>query len=449
MRTVALAATMLLFGFVLALRGMAAEVRSGDDVVIKADETIADDLYVFGRHITIDGKVEGDVVAFGEQITINGTVYGDVIAAGQTVVITGTAEGARIAGQVLKLGSKAKLDGDILAAGYSLELEKETVVSGDALYAGFQALFAGQIDEDLRAGLVNCRLAGKVGGDVDLEVGGDTGDGPQPVIGPPPPVAMPSVPGGLTLTETAAIEGDLSYQASKEAKIDPMAKVSGETKHKKPAPAAGKKNGKGEEKRNTAMDTALVRVRHLACVAIVGLVVLLVLPRWSGAWADNIRQRPGASFLSGILGFIAFIALLVIAVVVIIVAAILLGIATLGELIPMVIVGGIVGYLALIVGFWLLAAFLAEALTGLAVGRMAIGGNSVATRVVALILGLIVVGLVLSIPFVGPWIGFVILLFGLGGFCLWLVGSSPAEETFGPPPPMAGQPPMKPMPARA
>jgi cytoskeletal protein CcmA (bactofilin family) len=444
MRTLALSASLLIIGLVPTMQLIAAEVRHGEDVVIKADETIADDLYVFGQNITIDGKVEGDVVAFGGQITINGTVYGDVIAAGQTVVITGTAEGARIAGQVLKLGSKAKLDGDILAAGYSLELEKETIVNGDALYAGFQALFAGQIDEDLRAGLVNCRLAGKVGGDVDLEVGGEAGGGPPPQFGPPPPVAMPSVAGGLTLAESASIEGDLSYQASKEAKMDPMAKVSGEVKYKKPAPPAAKKNGKPAEKRNTTLDTALVRLRHLACVGIVGLVVLLMLPRWSGAWADNIRQRPGASFLGGILGLLAFIALLVVAVLVIIFTAILLGIATLGELIPMVIVGGIVGYLALIVGFWLIAAFLAEALTGMAVGRMAIGGNSLATRFVALLLGLIVVGLVLSIPFVGPWIGFVIMLFGLGGFCLWLVGSSPAtEETFGPPPP------MKPMPVAA
>lgn len=434
--------SMLIAGLVWVSALFSAEVRSGEDVIIKADETIADDLYVFGRHITIDGRVEGDVVAFGEQITINGTVYGDVIAAGQTVVLTGTAEGVRIAGQVLKLGSKGKLDGDILAAGYSLELEKDSQVKGDALYAGFQALFAGEVEEDLRAGLVNCRLEGKVGGDVDLEVGGDTGAGPQPVFGPPPPVAMPSVPGGLTLSDTAAIEGALSYQASKEAKIDPLAKVSGEVTHKKPAPAAKKNNGQPEQKRNAFLDTAVVRGRHLACVAIVGLVVLLVMPRWTGAWADNIRKRPGASFLGGILGLLAFIAILVVAVVVIIVAAILLGFATLSELIPMVIIGGIVGYLALIVGFWLLVAFLAEALTGLAIGRMAIGGDNLLTRIVALVLGLVLVGLLLSIPVVGPWIGLLILLFGLGGFCLWLVSSPPSEESFAPPPP------MKPLPAR-
>ena len=55
----------------------AAEFRTADkagNVIIKSDETIDDDLYVFGRQITIDGTVNGDLVAFGEQITINGAV---------------------------------------------------------------------------------------------------------------------------------------------------------------------------------------------------------------------------------------------------------------------------------------------------------------------------------------------------------------------------------------
>ena len=109
-----------------------AETRGGDRFVLKADETVNDDLYVFGQQITIDGTVEGDLVAFGQQITVNGAVKGDIIAAGQSVVLDGAAEGARIAGQVLKLGPKAKLEGDLLAAGFSLECEQGSSVGGDA-----------------------------------------------------------------------------------------------------------------------------------------------------------------------------------------------------------------------------------------------------------------------------------------------------------------------------
>src|SRR4051812_36014831 len=89
----------------------AAEFRSGEDIVIKADETIDDDLYVFGRSIVIDGTVDGDVIAWAQEITINGSIKGSLIAAGQTIVLSGDAYNARLGGQVIKLGAKAKVEG--------------------------------------------------------------------------------------------------------------------------------------------------------------------------------------------------------------------------------------------------------------------------------------------------------------------------------------------------
>src|SRR5438067_454124 len=60
------AATALLVGPSSVLPTSGAEFRSGEEVVVAADETIKGDLYAFGRHITVDGTVEGDLVAFGE-----------------------------------------------------------------------------------------------------------------------------------------------------------------------------------------------------------------------------------------------------------------------------------------------------------------------------------------------------------------------------------------------
>jgi hypothetical protein len=93
----------------------------------------------------------------------------------------------------------------------------------------------------------------------------------------------------------------------------------------------------------------------------------------------------------------------------------------------MVIVGGIVGYLALIVLVWLLAMFLAEVLAGLALGRSLLGDDGFFSRLGALLLGLVVVVLVLSIPYVGPWIGLAVFVLALGGICLYLTGQM-AEE---------------------
>lgn len=411
---------------VLALCGccratFAADVRSDQQFTLKADETVADDLYVFGQQVVIDGTVEGDLIAFGQQITVNGVVKGDLVLAGQTVVVNGPAEDARVAGQVIQLGAKAHLSGDLMAGGMSLECQPGSQVAGDVYYGGLQALLAGGIEGDLKASMENCRLAGKVGGDVELAVDGQPGQASPPMYGPQLPVAIPQVPGGLSVVAPAEVTGEFTYTSAHEADLDPQAKLS--TPPEQRAPAA--QEGAPPPAPRTWQDTALDRVRHVASVLIVGLGALLLLPRGSRAWADNVRTRPAGSFLGGILGVLAFLALLFVLLFVIIALAILFGLTTLSELIPIVVVGGLVVCAVVIVGFWMLAAFLAEAIAGLALGSAAVRGDSIAARAGALVLGLIVVALLLSIPYAGAWLGLLVFLFGFGGFCLWLVGFAP------------------------
>ena len=62
-------------------------------------------------------------------------------------------------------------------------------------------------------------------------------------------------------------------------------------------------------------------------------------------------------------------------------------------------------------------------------------------RIGALALGLLLVGVLLSVPYLGGLIGFVVLLFGVGAICLRLIGQTPAVTAFGP------APQNKPMPA--
>jgi len=57
--------------------------RSGENIVIKSDEVIDDDLYVTAGTFVLDGTVNGDLIVVGQTLTINGKVDGDVMAAGQ------------------------------------------------------------------------------------------------------------------------------------------------------------------------------------------------------------------------------------------------------------------------------------------------------------------------------------------------------------------------------
>ena len=113
------------------------------------------------------------------------------------------------------------------------------------------------------------------------------------------------------------------------------------------------------------------------------------------------------------------------------------GISTLTELIPTVIVGGVLGFSILVFVFFLFIAFLAEAVVGLALGRLVLRHDNFGSRLVAFFLGLVVVALLLSIPKAGFFLGFLVLLFGLGGYTLWLAGFEPVLDTIPPtsPPP--------------
>lgn len=424
---------------------LAAEYRSGKEVKVGAEETITDDLYVAGETVTIDGILEGDLIAFAKDIIINGEVRGDVIAAAQTIEATGTVgDDVRIAGQALKLGPKAKIGGDVIAAGMSLETEKGSSIAGDFVYAGYQALLAGQIDKDLLAAIANLQLAGKVGGDAEVYFDGDSNPPPINSLTGNQPVRinMPQVPGGLTLDSSAEVTGKLQYTSQREAKIDEAAKVAGGVSHEVPKAASGEPQAPPAPP--TAQDIFFSRLRHFLCAAVIGLVVFLVMPKSSLAWADNVRTRPLASLGSGVVGFIGFFVLLLGIVIATVIIAIGVGVSQLTELIPTVVIGGVLGFGLLSFVFALFAAFLAEAVVGLALGRILLRQDNLVVRLAAFLVGLVFVALLLSIPTAGAYLGFLVFLFGLGGYTLWIAGFEPLNNLV----PATNPPATRPVPPR-
>src|SRR5215210_6875513 len=220
-------ALLLLAGLAVASPGWAVETRSGDEVVIGPDEVLDDDLYVTANRVVVDGTIRGDLVAFGQSITVDGTVEGDLIAAGQSVEIGGTVEDdARIAGQTLLLGEGAEVEDDLIAAGFSLQNMPDSAVGGTLLYAGYQALLQGTVDEDVSVAANGLQLGGEVGANVDAEVDGE--DGGPPTFLFAQQAAAPAVDSGLTLTDSAVVGGDLTYESSTETRIDPGAQIEGE-----------------------------------------------------------------------------------------------------------------------------------------------------------------------------------------------------------------------------
>jgi cytoskeletal protein CcmA (bactofilin family) len=400
----------------------AAEYRADQTVHIKADEVIDGNLYAFGEKVTVEGTIKGDLIAAGSQIVIKGAVEGDLAAAGQTVLVESRLGGdARVAGQVLKFASTAEVPGELMAAGLSLELEQGSNVGGDVLYAGYQADLSGDITGNVHGGMARARLAGTVEGNVDIEVGGGDDDPPPQTFGPPPPLAMPDVPGGLTIASTANLEGDLHYSSHREANVEQGATLANPAKFSQLQAAAA-------PPAPTTTQVVLGKVRHYACVAILGLALVLLLPGWSTRLADNVRTRPLGSFLGGIVALAGFVVLLLLLIVAVIAIAVLAGMATLGELAAVVVVVGLLSLVGLVGGFWLFMTYLGQAIASLAIGRLATGSLGARQILIAFLVGLIIFALASSIPYAGSYIAFLGILLALGGLALWMITGKPAPS---------------------
>ena len=418
-------------------RIFAAETRTDQTVVIKADETIEDDLYVFGEKVTIEGTVKGDLIVFGGQIVIKGDVEGDIAAAGQTILIEGNVtDDVRFAGQVLKIASGAKVDGDVFGAGLSLELEGNAAVGGDVYYAGYQAALRGAIDGDVHGGMAHCALGGAIGGDVNVEVGGTDADPPPQQFGPPPPLAMPDVPHGLTVESAAKIDGKLTYSALREAKVANKESLVGGVNFKQQQAAAAAPPP-------TATEIALQQVRHFACVGVLGLAMILLMPRSSITLSDNIRRQPLASLLGGAGAIVLFFVLLAAIIVGAIVLAILFAMATLGELAAVTIAIGLLGCISLSGAFWLFSTYIAQVVASLAIGRLALTAPDRGQALAAFAVGLVVFALLCSIPYLGPAVAWIGMLLALGALLLCLIGYRRAEAPLKPAPAIG----LKPVPA--
>ena len=413
-RLLVVAGLALLVGLIMASTAWAVETRSGDSVVIGPDEVVDDDLYVTANNVVIDGTIRGDLVAFGQNITVDGTVEGDLIAAGRTVEIRGMVEDdARIAGQTLLLGEGAEVEDDLVAAGFSLQNLPDSAVGGTLLYAGYQALLQGTVDEDVSVAANGLELGGEVGSNVDAEVDGEDG-------GPPPflfaqQAAAPAVDSGLTLTDSAVVGGDLTYESSTEARIDPGAQIEGEV--------IGEKRPAEEEDTYTFADAVFDHLRSFVALLLVGLILIWIVPNWVRRRAGTVLDRPLASLGWGVLGLVAFLALGVAILLATIVLAVILGLLTLGGLVALIVVVGLLAEVVLALIFWISTNYLAQIVVSFLAGVLlveAVRPGRGRGRVLPLVVGLILYVILRAIPVLGLIVSLAVVLLGLGALFHWV-----------------------------
>ncbi|MBI5953627.1 MAG: hypothetical protein HY865_18385 [Chloroflexi bacterium] len=396
--------------------------RTGENVEIKADEVIEDDVYVTANNFVLEGTVKGDLVVFGTTITINGTVDGDLIVAGQSVTINGkVTDDARIAGAALKLGKTAVVGGDVVAGSASLEVEKGSVVEGELVVGAGQALLDGEVAGDVMAGTGSLELNGEFGGDVQAEVGDpEEGGPPMPMFMSQWGIDVPSVKPGFNVGKDAKIAGNLEYTQTKDVKI-PAGVVAGKTTRKEPV-VEPEKVVVPPTPAERAMTWSFDLLRTIVTWILLGLFLGWLAPKFMKSLMDKVQSQPAPSFGWGVLAYAAFFFALLVILVVMIVGGILFGSLTLGGMAGTIIVTGILAIFALIVGFVLVTAFLAKIIVAWLGGKLILARikpELAEHKVWSLVLGVVIIALLAALPYVGWLFGWLVMFLGLGALWIW------------------------------
>jgi len=408
---------------------LAFEARGGEEVIIPAGEVVADDLYATGNRVVIDGTVDGDLVAIGSEVIVNGTVTGDLLAGAQSITINGTVQDdVRAGGSVIEVGPAGVVGDDLVVAGYALVTRPGSVVGGDVLFTGFQALLGGDVTGKVLVFGNGLQIESSVGGDVEAYLGGDGPGGGVPGFNPmnfiPGMPQIEVVPPGLTLGPNATIGGDLAYSAVSAAEI-PAGSVAGEVVYDQvEAPAA--------EPVNRVTDFLLEFIQRFIVTTLVGLLLVWLVPLWVRRPVQFVREQPWPSLLWGLGAYflVPLAILLVIGVVVLI--GLIFGLIGLGNLATALVLVTIALLGSVLVLFALLLLYGTKVIIGDLTGRAILGRLSqglAESRVWPLILGLLLITFLISIPYLGPVINFVVMLFGLGAIVLMRrSGAVPAEN---------------------
>jgi cytoskeletal protein CcmA (bactofilin family) len=361
------AMALVLAGFcaILALpQGVSAsEVRKGHSVEVREGETIKGDMFLFGDRVRIEGTVDGDVYAFSQDVGVNGHVTGDVIAFAHTLRIGG------------------KVDGNIRVALNTLtvtgSVSKNALIFAD--YANLDS--SGNIGGSITAFAESLNVDGKLGRDIliyskHLGVSGTVGGGIQ---------AKGST---MSIGSTGEVDGPVRFEGENAPEVSSGAKLASQVQYTK-----------WEHKPEYRKSGYYVwRLIWTAALVLFGLVLFVLMPAFAQE-SVNSAERYGASLGLGVLVFFG-----------VPIAAVIACVTVVG--LPI----GITSFL-----LWLMALSIAQMVVGGLVGQWLLGRTSEIWPLIGrMAIGLIIVRLAGSIPHVGGWLKFGVILWGIGAISLTL-----------------------------
>lgn len=387
----------LLLALALPLAASAIEWHATNEFLLKPGQTLTNELWVSADTAKVAGVAERGVFMQAQVVELAGAFRRDVWAAADTLEFTGRAD------QAVRVAAKrsAQLAGDIagtlLAFGDTVQLQKGLHAADDVVLLGQDIIIEGALSNRLWALGSKVTLAGYIGGSARI------------------------VAEDITLMPGTVIAGDLRYSSSKD-----LVKPEGVTIGGQVIRVAKPNFGFGLPQLSLAQVVALQFALFLAAL-LAGLPFVAIFPLFTTRAVTALRTQSNKCLLAG---GITLAALPMVAVM-----AALTWIGLPLALLLAAIYGGLL-YLAKIIVAIPLAAWLLT-LRGPA-GRP-LGALPV------LVVGLFLLYVAASLPFVGFAVWLATVLYGMGALVLALLGGQKGlpvvllpQDRSRPPPPLEG-----------
>jgi cytoskeletal protein CcmA (bactofilin family) len=330
---------------------------------VKVGSPVEGDLFVAGGSITVEGPVGGDLFACGGNIVVEGHTRGDLFACGGSIHSIGNVEE-----DVRLFGGEILIDGSVgrngSAFGGEVVVKEGGEIGRDLKVECGELEFSGTIKRNLEGSAEKIVISGRIDGDVNIEAR------------------------EIHIMPSAQILGNFDYSSHEEAEIDEGALIQGAINHQL-------KKTKSKEKSGMGSFSILIKLISLGALILIGILRILVSPKQVDHFAGYILRTPWKSLGQGILIIIAF--------------PVVVGV------LAMTIIGIPIAFFATMLYLFLL--YTSKLYTGLLIGQLilkGVGREEKGRMIGALVLGLIILVILTSIPYVGIIFLILAILLGLG-----------------------------------
>jgi cytoskeletal protein CcmA (bactofilin family) len=343
----------------------AAEIERGHpSYTLPAGAEAKTDLIVFAGTTRIDGDVDGDLIVWSRDVTVNGHVKGDILSWGEILRVNGPVDGnVRAAAGALTLNSTVAKN--VMAAAHEVDLENGASVGGTVTLGAADVALGGRVGGDLLAFTGDTDINGSLGHNVEIRSR------------------------SLTIGPQAQIEGETKYVGRQQAVVSPSAKLG------TPLDTTIRKNSPGRMFAPPSYWRQIWRaILKWGASFLFGMSFFLLMP---GFFSDISRACRRIMPALGLGALFLFATPIIAAIVCATIVGLGVGITTL-------LLWGIVVYAAhTFVGAWLGERVL-PAGTGAGLGGLAVG--------------LLILQAIGMVPFLGGWISFVVVIWGIGALVL-------------------------------